>query len=176
VNNSNHLPNDLIEFYDKLAKNYFELYGEEQLKKWQEIIYYLNSKFTREEMKKLKIIDLGCGVGILNLKEIFGFSIGIDISFESLKLAKNKYNLLVNTDLNKICLRKNNIGNYLIISVSALQNLNEKAIKKILSLKNKQIHSVMYRGKGEKYWKDLFFSFKFKLVKKENNDLIFSNF
>jgi len=162
----------LIEFYDKLSKNYINLYGEEQLEKWLAIKEYLINKDIKEKI----VVDLGCGIGFIDVLNLKNKKIGLDISFESLKLAKNKYEFLVNCDLEFFCFKKFNNKNFLLISVSSLQNLNEKAINKILSLNNLQIHSVMYRSKGEIFWKELFYKKGFKFIKKIRNDLIFSNF
>jgi predicted TPR repeat methyltransferase len=173
----------VMEFYDQLAFNYEELYGEEQREKWftllEELINYLNN--SRE--KKLVIFDLGCGVGfndLFFLKKIKGRKIklfGLDLSFNSLKINKNKniYDFLINCDLNNFCFKKieNNKRN-ILISCSSLQNLEEESVLRILSLKNMQIHSVMYKSKGEKYWKNLFKNKGFKFIKKVRNDLLFS--
>jgi predicted TPR repeat methyltransferase len=163
----------LIDYYDKIADNYF--YLEEQKIKWQEIKEYLfNSKLN---LNKKTIIDLGCGIGLIRFLKIENTKkIGLDISFKSLLHAKKYYDFVINCDLDRFCFKKFNNKEFLIISVSSLQNLEENTIKKILSLDCFQIHSVMYRSKGEEYWVKLFKEKGFKFVKKVKNDLIFSNF
>jgi len=158
------------DFYDQLAKNYLELYGEEQREKWEEVLRILNKVETKDKI----CLELGCGIGIVSLKELFRLSIGVDISFESLKIAKEKsyYDFLIKADLDyfKVCKTKD----LFLISVSVLQNLSEESVKKILKINTNQIHSVMFKSKGENYWKEIFLKNGFKFEKKVKNDLIFS--
>ena len=53
------------EYYNKIAKSYNELYGEEQLKKWNEVKKLIEFKKTDV------VLDLGCGTGII-LPELSG--------------------------------------------------------------------------------------------------------
>jgi len=164
----------MIDFYNKLSSNYKELYGEEQKEKWLAIKEYIEK--NKELIDKKILVDLGCGIGFIDMLNIKNKKIGLDISFKSLLIAKKKYDLLVNCDLDNFCFKKFDNNNFLIVSVSSLQNLDEKTLDKILKLKSLQIHSVMYRSKGEKFWKKAFLKEGFKFIKKVRNDLIFSNF
>ncbi len=181
----------LINFYDSLSERYEELYGEEQKEKVNNILSFLESSLDIKEKSlnnnKFVIVDLGCGVGIKDIafikklecfKKLKIILIGIDISFESLRLNKRKrlYDFLINADIENFCFNKFFSKRTLLISVSSLQNMSEDAIKKILSFKFPQLHSVMFRSKGEDYWKNIFFKKRFRLIKKINNDLLFSNF
>lgn len=72
-------------FYDVPVEGYRELYGEEQIEKYKMVFNYLGLRFS-------KVLDIGCGVGLLAeyLKEA-GFSgvyIGVDIDHDRIKYAK----------------------------------------------------------------------------------------
>jgi len=172
----------LINFYNELAPKYEELYGEEQKEKQinllKELYKYLKIK------KEILIFDLGCGIGFKGLKGLKKIKdkkiklFGLDISFNSLIINKNKriYDFLINCDLNNFCFEKimGKKKEIIFISCSSLQNLEKSSIIKILSLDIPQIHSVMYKSKGKKYWENLFKNKDFKLVKEIRNDLLFS--
>src|SRR3989338_2246035 len=66
-----------MDYYNKIAPGYNELYGEEQRKKLEAIKKYLFLKPAD------KILDVGCGTCISSGFE--NFTVGIDTSFELLK-------------------------------------------------------------------------------------------
>jgi len=73
---------EIIKRYNITYKGYDKLYGEEQKKKIEKIEHYL---------KKKKILDIGCGTGILEEKmENGGYIIGLDLSEKMIKSAKEK--------------------------------------------------------------------------------------
>lgn len=76
-------------YYNSVSKIYDELYGPEQLAKW-EVARALIS-FS----KKDKILDVGCGTGLITEKiaEKAGSVIGVDCSEGMIKNARNRKNI-----------------------------------------------------------------------------------
>lgn len=72
-----------MDYYDKIANGYEELYREEQLKKLGLIELHLTPA------PNSLLLDLGCGTGI-SLEPWKCKKIGVDTSFGLLKLAKSK--------------------------------------------------------------------------------------
>ena len=78
-----------MNYYDTIAPGYNELYGKEQLDKWN---------FAKELMsfsEKDRVLDLGCGTGILT-KLIAGEAgdvVGVDSSKEMLERAEKAENI-----------------------------------------------------------------------------------
>ena len=72
------------QYYNKIAKGYDELYGTEQLNKWNEAKKFI--KFS----KKDKVLDLGCGTGLVTkqIAKKVNFVIGLDLSPNMIKHAK----------------------------------------------------------------------------------------
>ena len=73
--------------YDKTAKNYDELYAEEQKKKYRYVMrgFKCNAR---------AIADLGCGTGLFfeQLSKVSRYVVGLDPSFEMLKVAMKRRN------------------------------------------------------------------------------------
>ncbi len=76
----------ITKWYDALSKNYDELYGEEQNKKYAKVLEFLGNR----EFKT--IVDVGCGtgklLGLISPRSQVG--LGIDLSVEMLKRAKQR--------------------------------------------------------------------------------------
>ena len=72
------------DYYNKIAKGYDELYGKEQLRKWN-----VAKKLIRFS-KKDNVLDVGCGTGIITQKiaRYVNFVVGLDISEEMIKRAR----------------------------------------------------------------------------------------
>jgi ubiquinone/menaquinone biosynthesis C-methylase UbiE len=76
----------ITKWYDTLSRNYDELYGEEQRQKHATVLHLLGNK-------EFKIfIDVGCGTGKLLglLSQRSRVRLGIDLSYEMLKVAKQR--------------------------------------------------------------------------------------
>ncbi len=76
----------ITKWYDALSRNYDELYGEEQNKKYAKVLEFLGNR----EFKT--IVDVGCGtgklLGLISPRSQVG--LGIDLSVEMLKRAKQR--------------------------------------------------------------------------------------
>jgi len=66
---------EVIEYYNKTSSGYDELYGEEQMEKFN---------FIKDRIKGKTILDIGCGTGKIT-SIIPGFVVGVDISKEMIK-------------------------------------------------------------------------------------------
>lgn len=94
--------------------------------------------FLREYSKKLKknskILEIGCGCGegLMQFRDYF--TVGVDISEESLKLSKKNNENLVNADLFKLPFRENSFD--LVYSSGLLEHFKiEKARMALLEIK-----------------------------------------
>ncbi len=76
----------ISKLYDALASSYEELYGEEQLAKFSEIVRYLPKKTFQI------ILDAGCGTGLFfeKLSKMGSEVIGLDLSQKMLLCARSK--------------------------------------------------------------------------------------
>ena len=76
----------ITKWYDALSRNYDELYGEEQNKKYAKVLEFLGNR----EFKT--IVDVGCGtgklLGLISPRSQVG--LGMDLSVEMLKRAKQR--------------------------------------------------------------------------------------
>ncbi|MEN2974692.1 MAG: class I SAM-dependent methyltransferase [Candidatus Caldarchaeales archaeon] len=90
------------QFYDVPAQGYIELYGEEQLRKYLAV-------FNNIDLQPSKILDIGCGVGLLSrYLESIGFGgefIGIDIDIERVKFAKKTFGEFIVADAHHLPFR-----------------------------------------------------------------------
>jgi len=96
--------------YWKQGENIFELDG---TTRYDAIASILGNKdgnrwkliLDNKELKKMKVLDLGCGIGrvLISMSKIFGKVIGVDISPAMLEICKNK-----TLDISNIELHENN--------------------------------------------------------------------
>ena len=159
-------------YYNKIAKGYDELYGEEQLNKWK--IAQKLIKFS----KKDKILDIGCGTGLITSKiaKKVGFVIGLDNSEEMINHAKETPNIkYVVSDAKKLPYEDNSFSK--VVSFTMIQDLANwnpvlKEIKRVsngdilltVQKRNKKISDV--KKKLSKF-------FKIKKTLEEEKDFIF---
>lgn len=89
-----------------------------------EIILSLLKKYLPKNQHKLKILDAGCGTGLLAKKlEQFGFVTGLDISPEAIKFAKSRIKKLVRGSVDKLPFDKNTFD-----AVTSLDVIYHKAV------------------------------------------------
>jgi ubiquinone/menaquinone biosynthesis C-methylase UbiE len=129
-----------MNYYDKIAKGYDELHGEEQLKKARIILSKLKLKRTD------KLLDVGCGTGFY--LDLFKCRvIGIDPSEELIKHYKGKHKLIVGK-AEELPFKDNSFD--IVISITAIHNFHniEKSLKEIRRVgKKKFVFSVLKRTK-----------------------------
>jgi ubiquinone/menaquinone biosynthesis C-methylase UbiE len=128
--------------YNTTSRGYDELYGEEQMEKYVEVMKEM------ENLKDKVVLDIGCGTGImegmlLQAKHI----IGLDISIEMIKIAKEKYKgcyniSWVNADAENLPIKSKSIDLSLMITV--IQNIPSppdalKEIERTLKLEGEAI-------------------------------------
>lgn len=111
-----------MNYYDKIADSYEELYGGEQLEKLEIISWYIKVKKTD------KLLDIGCGTGI-STNFFKCNSTGIDPGRKLLK--KGKGNLIYGK-AEKLPFKEKTFD--IILCITAVHNFKnpEKAIKEIL--------------------------------------------
>ncbi len=112
-------PAELVEWYDKLAVGYDELYAAEQSPKYDAVLSAFGP--SRFEMA----VDIGCGTGVLleRLRSICDFVVGVDLSREMLLRARarpgNATVSLIRADLSSLPLRDR--ASDCVLSVSLLK-------------------------------------------------------
>jgi len=109
------------EQYNLTAEMYDERYRDIQLEKYHLMLSDISLSG--------KILDLGCGTGFLQEYLEKKKIIGVDISFEMLKLAKKRKEKSIQADLDFLPFKDNSFD--LILSFTALQNLPD--VKKALA-------------------------------------------
>ena len=105
-------------YYNKIAKGYNELYGEEQLNKWKVAKKIINLS------KKDNILDIGCGTGLITqeIAKKVSFVIGLDNSEEMINHAKNTSNgKYVISDAKKLPFPDNSFSK--VVSFTMIQDL-----------------------------------------------------
>lgn len=161
------------DYYDSIALGYDELYGEEQIKKFNSLKDYFKKAISNK--KKISILDLGCGSSVL-ISEILKFLkengvnevnyVGVDYSYALLKLAKKRLENLV-TDIKfsyRLYFRDavkhiemSDISKFdIITSFTAIQNFDVTSFfdgffKKINLKKQSVIFSILNRSSSIDY-------------------------
>jgi ubiquinone/menaquinone biosynthesis C-methylase UbiE len=103
--------------YNTTSRGYDELYGEEQMEKYIEVMKEI------ENLKDKVVLDIGCGTGIMEGMLIEAkHIIGLDISIEMIKIAKGKYGKYyniswVNADAENLPIKSESIDLSLMITV-----------------------------------------------------------
>jgi len=120
------------EYYDIISAGYNELYGEEQLKKWGAV----------KEFVKGKVLDVGCGTGLVTQK--IQDVVGLDISFGMIKNFKGKR---VVGDAHALPF-KNDCFN-IVLSLTVLQDCENPllVLKEMKRVGGRLIFSVLKKGK-----------------------------
>ncbi len=92
------------ELYDELSRSYYLLYYRESLLKYLQAVESIcSARFLVRIPRSFLIADLGCGIGIgllvlLSVRRVC-YVVGIDISGESLRRARDLYVRFPNVDL-----------------------------------------------------------------------------
>ncbi len=97
---------DVMTWYDAIAPSYDELYGDEQLRKYDHIFAVLQAPGNIPCREDLVVIDVGCGTSLIaeELSRLLTtrtyYYVGIDLSLNILEIAKRRVSKLdVVTDL-----------------------------------------------------------------------------
>lgn len=97
---------DVMTWYDAIAPSYDELYGDEQLRKYDHIFAVLQALGIIPCREDLVVIDVGCGTSLIaeELSRLLTtrtyYYVGIDLSLNILEIAKRRVSKLdVVTDL-----------------------------------------------------------------------------
>ena len=120
-----------MNFYDAIAQGYDDLYGEEQLKKFEKIKHELEGS----------VLDVGCGTGIVT-KRIENV-VGLDNSKEMLKFYDGKK---VFGDAHDLPFPDKSFDT--VLSLTVLQDLENplKALKEMKRVGKKVVFSVQKRN------------------------------
>lgn len=150
-------------YYDGIAKGYSELYHEEQKRKIELIKNYFENGLT---------LDLGCGDGVLN--QYLSNIVSVDLSFELLKLNKNKNK--VNSSAINLPFKNNTFKS--VISITMIQDIEnvEKVINEIYRVLKEEgilILTFLKFSKKVHMIKDIVYAkFDIKKEMEEEKDLI----
>jgi ubiquinone/menaquinone biosynthesis C-methylase UbiE len=162
-----------MDYYDSIAEGYEELHREEQIKKIKLILPFL--KKITDENKKTKILDVGCGSGIL-FEFIKGEKTGIDPSKKLIKIAEKKKNGKYSFGkAEKLAFKDNEFD--LVVSMTAIQNFSDikKGISEIRRVGRKKFLLTFLKKSGKRKEIESQIKKKFIIEKKieEEKDLIF---
>jgi ubiquinone/menaquinone biosynthesis C-methylase UbiE len=159
-----------MNYYDKIAKSYEELYKEEQEKKLAIIKKYF------EASKDDKLLDVGCGTGIST--EAFDCNkTGIDPSKKLIEIAKkkaakvkgNKTRYVVGS-AEKLPFKDHSFD--IVISITAIQNFDdiEKGLREIKRVgKDRFVLTFLKKSQKQKKIRQLIHSL-FKVMKEIDED------
>ncbi len=158
-----------MNYYDKIATGYEELYEEEQLEKIRLIKKYLKIK------KSDKLLDVGCGTG-LTTQYWKCIRYGIDPSKKLLERARERDKITYKQAQAEKIPFKNNFFD-VVISITAIQNFTniEKGLEEIKRVgKNKFVLTFLKKSpKRSKIDKLIKKYFKIKKIMEEEKDLIY---
>ncbi len=129
---------DTVAWYNALSKGYDELYGEEQGRKYFEVL-------KRFDIKG-KILDVGCGTGLF-CKYVEDFYVGIDISEGMIEKCKERCENVIIADADYLPFKDGAFE--LCVSFTVLQDLPkpERAINEMIRVCKRIIISSV-KGKG----------------------------
>jgi len=146
-------------YYNSIAKGYNELYGKEQLEKFEIIKDYIHGK----------VLDVGCGTGIITSK--IPDSIGIDSSIELLKQSK-KNRLLANAENLPF---KNKVFDT-VISLTVIQDTKnpQRVVNECERVGKNIIITCLKRKKSKKWFSSLFKNIKGKVIEQEKDWIFIS--
>lgn len=162
-------------YYDGIAKGYKELYHNEQIKKIQNILSYLQNLIENSK-NKINILDLGSGDGVLNQ-----FLTDKKINLTSFDLSQEL--LALNTNTNTVSGSVTNMpfennSFDLILSFTMIQDVDdiEKAFEEIVRvLKEKSVLIISFlkmSSKKELIMQQIYKNFKIIKKIEEEKDLI----
>lgn len=147
-------------YYNAISKGYNHLYGNEQLEKFEKV---------KKEVKG-KVVDVGCGTGLITKK--IKNSVGIDISEEMLKQFKGTK---VQADAHFLPFKNDSFDTSL--SLTVLQDTEHPGLilKEMKRISKKIIFTILKKGKwNEKKVKELLKKTKLKgKLTEEEKDWIF---
>lgn len=154
-----------MNYYDSIAQSYNELYGEEQLKKWELCKNLINIDGL--------VLDAGCGTGIITKK--IKNVIGVDNSAKLLAQCDNNLNV-VHADLENLPFETNKFDT--IVSFTVLQDIKNIEIAvnelyRVLKPKGNLLISVLDKNKIENVRTTLHKKFKNLKEKKIEKDVVF---
>ena len=164
--------------YNAIARRYDELYGSEQLAKMK-----LVEQGIRIEAEEV-ILDVGCGTGLFFdlIAPKVKLLIGLDVSFEQLKIAYKKMKRfnnvqLIRADAEHIPFRENIFDK--VVAVTLLQNLTdpERFLREVIRI-NKPHGECVITALKKKFDKDKLISLlrkaelDFRFLEEETKDYI----
>jgi len=154
------------EDYDKTAEFYDSRYREVQYSKFQEMLANL--------VLKGKILDLGCGTGLLG-EFLDRKLIGVDVSFGMLKSGENR-EYFVQGDMENLPFNDNTFD--IVLSFSAVMNLADlkKGLleaKRIIKKNGLFIVTLLEKRFTNKFLEDLNELFELQEIKKLGEDVGF---
>ncbi len=127
-----------ITWYDALSRGYDELYGEEQRRKYFEVL-------KRVEIRG-EVLDVGCGTGLF-CENVKTFYVGVDISLGMIKKCKERCENVIVADAEHLPFRDNAFD--LCVSFTVLQDVPSprKVLEEMMRVCKRIIVSSM-KGKG----------------------------
>jgi ubiquinone/menaquinone biosynthesis C-methylase UbiE len=155
-----------MQYYNKIAKGYEELYGEEQQKKMNLILQHVKVK------KSDLLLDIGCGTG-LTTKDWNCRKIGLDPAIQLLKRACGSH--FINAEAEHIPFKDKSFD--IVISITAIQNFHDikKGLEEIKRVgKSRFVLSFLKKSEKAELIADLIEkSFKIKKILVEEKDIIY---
>ena len=120
-----------MNYYDSISKGYDELYGSEQLEKFEEI---------RKEIQG-RVLDVGCGTGLIT--KLIPNSVGLDSSSGMLSKFEG---IKVLADAQKLPFKNKSFDT--VISLTVLQDLKNplKALNEMIRVGKKVVFSIQKRN------------------------------
>ncbi len=128
------------DYYNAISRGYNELYGKEQDRKWS---------FIKNRVKG-KVLDVGCGTGIITSK--IKKAVGLDISIEMLKQYRGAK---INGDAHKLPFKNKSFDQ--CISLTVLQDVEEpvKVLREMKRVGKKVIFSILNKNWSENMIREL---------------------
>lgn len=160
------------DYYNKIAKGYNELYGEEQLSKWK----------VAEKIIELKngyrVLDLGCGTGLVTeiISRRVNFVVGLDLSEEMIANSVKRKNIkYVVGNAKKLPFKDKEFDK--VVSFTVIQDIDkwDSVFKEIKRVTNGEILlTILKRKKNINELKNIFSKyFEILKIEEEEKDYIF---
>ena len=150
-------------YYDEISTGYNELYGKEQMEKWESA--------KRLTAIKGRVLDIGCGTGLITRK--IENCIGVD---SSIKLLEQAENTVVCGYAEKLPFKSESFDT--IISFTALQDIKDvpsavSELRRVLKKNGKILLSVLNKNKIKIIREVLKKNFKEIKEKEIRKDIVF---